>query len=661
MHSSSPAYEDLDLDARVYLDEVICEFEAAFLADPTARLETFLASARGPRERAVLLLELLRVELECRGQLGHTPTAEEYLLRLPDDHLTVHAAFRAPVDRLTGSVLGKYHLTRIIGRGAMGVVYLATDVVVNRQVAVKLFLDASAAPQGHEYLRREAQVIGQLLHPNVVTLFEASEHNGAFFLVLEYVPGGSAASGLSRNGPFNWVVAGRILRDVCRGLAAAHAVGLVHRDIKPANILLVEPGGGSSSGSQGTMPLAKLTDFGLARATGDRACVGTPRYMAPEQVLHGTSDPTTDVYSLGATFFALLTGSAPFHASTLAELQEAHRTAPVPDVRVANPAIPEKCGRIIRRCLAKSPGGRYQAIEPLIADLDDLLAAEDAPRPPRRRYLQAAGLVALTAIVGGFVAQTRPPLPPPEAPARAQAPSGLRVPPCTNAGPWEPLFNGRDLTGWEVRSDKFGAKLTDEGGVCAAKEIGGERVLWLSGQKDLDLSTVRDYENYHLTLEYKWLPPFPAAPNSGILYHCCNFGNKPFQCNEFELWPPDSGRYGGLGHYPTRVDVCLIHQGQFIPGVHTRANVKLNHNWENERGHWNRVDLICVGDSIVHVLNARVVLTLVRSRYHVGDEEKPLTRGRIMLQSHRGGIAFRNIEIRSVDGIPSEFLSTKDD
>jgi eukaryotic-like serine/threonine-protein kinase len=664
MHPSPPTYEDLNLEARVRLDEVIERFEIAFLAGPATRLEGFLGAAQEQNERAVLLLELLCVELECRRRLGQVPTVEEYLLRLPEDAETVWAAFRAPLDGLAGTRLGKYQLTRLIGRGGMGTVYAATDTVVNRQVAVKILSESLATDRrAHEYLLREAQLVGRLLHPNVVTLFEADEVDGVCYLVLEHVSGGSAATSLRHNGPFNWIVASRIILDVCQGLAAAHAVGLIHRDIKPANILLLEPESTSPTSSRNKLPLAKLTDFGLARASEDEARVGTPRYMAPEQFAHGISNVTTDIYSLGATYFTLLSGSAPFEARTLAELQEAHRAAPVPDVRRASSAIPEACARIVRRCLAKSPNERYQTVEQIIADLDSLLNSTEMTWPSRHRYLIAlAGLTALGLVTG--VMMVRPSMP-------TQAPGDRAVSASTRAGPWESLFNGRDFTGWQIRDDN-GVERLDTAALFLVEAIDGEPTVWVSGRDgQFYLATVREYENYHLSLEFCWLPPVPALPNSGVIYHCC-VGEQDVQGHEFDLRPPWSGRYSHffglkpLNSKPdnrdpvrTRVGVGVLHQGQLIPAGVEVADTPLTQNGESEPGKWNRLDLICVGDSALHVLNSKVVLALTRSRLVVGAEEKPLTRGRIMLQSCHGAVAFRRIRIRSVNGIPPEFLSAK--
>lgn len=666
MHSSPLAYDDLDLELRVTLDETIRRFEVAFLADPTTRLEAYLAAAPEPPARAALLLELLGVELECRRRNGQIPTVEEYLSRLAEDAETVRAAFHPSGTDRAGTHLGKYQLTRVIGRGGMGTVYAATDTVVNRPVAVKVLSEALAADRrAHEHLLREAQLVGRLLHPNVVTLFEAGEADGACFLVLEHVSGGSAAARLRRHGPFDWIVASRVVLDVCHGLAAAHAVGLVHRDIKPANILLLEAPITSPVSSRSKLPLAKLSDFGLARAAEDEARVGTPRYMAPEQVADGTSNPATDIYSLGATYFALLTGSPPFEAPTLAELQEAHRTAPVPDARATKPAIPEACARVVRRCLAKSPDERYQTVEQLIADLDSLLARTERPQPSRRRYTALAliGVVALGVVVGIVAVRIGAPARPPDdavpGSAVAQSPGGSAAV-LTKMGSWEPLFTGRDLTGWETR-DNQGALRPDPGSIFTVGAIDGEPVVRVSGTKDLFLTTTRDYENYHLSLEFCWLSPLQATPNSGVLYHC-NFIERHSIGHELELLPPDTGRYTFRNSpIKTRIDVGVLHQGQIVPGGEVSANTPLNHNWENKPGTWNRVDLICVGDAVLHVLNSKVLLALTRSRFTVGTEERPLTRGRIMLQSRRGGIAFQRIRIRSVDGIPPEFLTPNSD
>jgi serine/threonine protein kinase len=236
--------------------------------------------------------------------------------------------------------LGKYVLRRVIGRGGTGVVYEGEDTLLERPVAIKWV--TRGAVQGTEQLAardrllREARWAARLNHPNTVTVYDAGEHDQGVYIAMELVRGQSAYDHL-QCGRFTWREATRIVSEICRGLSAAHAAGLIHRDIKPANILLVDearpatlPKGRSSSSARralarsggdaaGYRPWAKLSDFGLSRSlhynvpvTVEGQVAGTPHYMSPEQIRGEPLDERADIYSLGATYYTLLTGRLPY-------------------------------------------------------------------------------------------------------------------------------------------------------------------------------------------------------------------------------------------------------------------------------------------------------------------------------------------------------------
>jgi serine/threonine protein kinase len=281
-------------------------------------------------------------------------------------------------DPQVGSQLGKYLLTSWLGRGGMGVVYAATDTVLRRPVAIKL-LPAELGEHGpwRRFLR-EARAAARLNHPHVVAIYDAGQHDGTCFLVMELVRGPSAQDLLQARGAMPWREATRLIADVCRGLASAHAVGLIHRDVKPANVLRSPDGAG------------KLADFGLAWAadfsgTSLNGVAGTPQYMSPEQWRGEPLDERSDLYALGSTYYALLVGYPPYRAKSRYQLMWAHCSQAIPNVRDYNPRIPPRCAAIVRRALAKYPAQRYGSATEMLAALEATLAAPDTPR--RRRPL----------------------------------------------------------------------------------------------------------------------------------------------------------------------------------------------------------------------------------------------------------------------------------
>jgi serine/threonine protein kinase len=279
-----------------------------------------------------------------------------------------------------GGRVGKYLLLRRLGRGGMGVVYEARDTLLERRVALKVV--TAAEPEAWRRCLREARAAARLNHPNVAALYEAGQDDGLCYLVMELVPGGSTQDVLSTQGALPWPEATRLVADTCRGLAAAHAAGLIHRDVKPANLM------------RGADGAAKLTDFGLARAAEQAGPSvlsslrggGTPQYMSPEQSRGEPVDPRTDLYSLGATFYALLVGRPPYPGTAPLPLMYAHCSKPVPDPRAARPEVPEGCAAVVRRAMAKYPAQRYPSAAAMLTDLEAVLTTAGQPdRPPDRR------------------------------------------------------------------------------------------------------------------------------------------------------------------------------------------------------------------------------------------------------------------------------------
>jgi serine/threonine protein kinase len=269
--------------------------------------------------------------------------------------------------------LGKYLLKSRLGQGGMGVVYLATDTRLKRDVALKVLAKkmSSNADAVRRFLR-EARVAARLNHPNVVAVYDVDQDDRNCFLVMELVTG-CTTQALLTNGPLPWPEATRIIADSCRGLAAAHDAGLIHRDIKPSNIMRTSDG------------IVKLTDFGLAKVADDSThqnpltrsgtIMGTPHYMSPEQCQGEPVDARSDVYSLGATYYALLTGHPPYVDPQPLQVMFSHCSKPTPDPRSVRADLPTDCSAIVMKALGKNRSDRYASAKEMLAALNDLLAS----------------------------------------------------------------------------------------------------------------------------------------------------------------------------------------------------------------------------------------------------------------------------------------------
>lgn len=293
--------------------------------------------------------------------------------------------------------LGDYRLLKILGRGGMGVVYLAEQKGLQRQVAVKMIRSGILASDAE--VRRfamEARAAAALEHPNIVSVFQSGYLDGHYYFSMEYVPGVDLAK-LIQQAPLSPQVAARYVRDVARAIHHAHRRGVLHRDLKPANVLITPD------------DEIRVTDFGLAKqidtdssVTGSGAAIGTPNYMAPEQA-SGLSDRVrvqSDVYSLGALLFAAITGRAPFCGESVMQtlMQVIHQ--PAPTLRSLAPDAPEDLETIVGKCLEKSPEDRYRSAAELADELDAFLDERPIrarPRPWRTRlwhWLQQVPLIA---------------------------------------------------------------------------------------------------------------------------------------------------------------------------------------------------------------------------------------------------------------------------
>jgi len=276
--------------------------------------------------------------------------------------------------------LGRYEVVRELGKGAMGIVYLAKDPLIGRLVALKTIRaqnqDDEEAKEFQQRFVREAQAAGILNHPSIVTVHDIGqdETTGTSFIAMEYVEGQNLKEVLSQGRPLGFEQIGDIIAQVADALDFAHAKGIVHRDVKPANIILLE-------GLR-----AKITDFGIAKITSGGNLtttgqfLGTPNYMAPEQIKGAPVDGRTDIFSLGICLYECLTRRKPFGGDSLTSISYKIVHENFPPLNEINPQIPDGYSEIVSHCLAKDPSKRYQRGKDLAAALRSVIRGE---RPVR--------------------------------------------------------------------------------------------------------------------------------------------------------------------------------------------------------------------------------------------------------------------------------------
>ena len=265
---------------------------------------------------------------------------------------------------LQRALAGRYVLERRLGRGGMGVVYLARELRLDRRVAIKLLPPERAVqPAARERFLREARTAAQLSHPGIVPIFAVHEVSDFVYFAMAYVDGDTLGRRVRQRGPVPYDTAARLLEEVARALAYAHDRGVVHRDVKPDNILLDLATG-----------RALVSDFGIARVgsgvtTEPQRVVGTAEFMSPEQVLGERVDPRSDLYSLGVVGFFALSGELPFVGPDDMTVLARHVSDPPPPLASVAPGVPPRLAETIERCLAKDPGARFPNGEALAAAL----------------------------------------------------------------------------------------------------------------------------------------------------------------------------------------------------------------------------------------------------------------------------------------------------
>ena len=265
--------------------------------------------------------------------------------------------------------LGRYEITEVLGQGAMGIVYKGVDPKIGRTVALKTLKTAGEIPpdQLAEFQRRfsqEAQSAGRLTHPNIVTIYDVGEEQGLAYIAMEFIKGKALDEYITEKRPFSIDQIVNIMVQICEGLGYAHKNGVIHRDIKPANIVLTDD------------HIAKITDFGIAKITTTSATqtgmvVGTPSYMSPEQITGRGVDNRSDIFSIGAVFYELLTFEKAFPGDNITTVmyRVVHEN-PTP-LSVANMSVPAQFDQILMKALAKNPADRYPDAESMGKDIQN--------------------------------------------------------------------------------------------------------------------------------------------------------------------------------------------------------------------------------------------------------------------------------------------------
>ena len=280
--------------------------------------------------------------------------------------ITFQAEPLAAADPLIGKDVGGYRIIELLGKGGMGRVYKALQISLERIVAIKILSRQYANNAAFiERFRREAMALARLTHPNVVGVYDVGEDGGMYYFSMEYMPGDTVANKISSGRKLPPAEAVPMMMDIARGLTYAEEQGVVHRDIKPENMMLDAAGN------------AKICDLGIAHTISEgpwrntaHGVFGSPHYIAPEQARGQTTDHRADIYSLGASFYRILSGKTLYTGASARELILKHiNDDPVP-IREVDPLLPAELCRVIDKCLCKDLFGRYQSARDVVADLE---------------------------------------------------------------------------------------------------------------------------------------------------------------------------------------------------------------------------------------------------------------------------------------------------
>ncbi|MCS6850187.1 MAG: protein kinase [Gemmataceae bacterium] len=667
------------------------------------------------------------------AELGNPPSVafrtvaelrEELLRRGWLTRYQIEQASRQPIGLL---VVGPYEVLDRLGSGGMGQVYKARHRRLRRIVALKVLdPDPSHDARVTRRFEREAEATAQLSHPHIVTLYEAGQADGIHYLAMEFVEGVTLAQLVETEGPLPLPAACEYIRQAALGLEHAHQLGLIHRDIKPANLLLTGADrlgagrlrGPAPTGGLPTVPgTIKILDFGLALSnrltqglgsdielTQKGELLGTADYIAPEQAMDSHRvDIRADIYSLGCTFYFLLTGQPPFPEGSLAQKLIWHQLSEPNPVESLRREVPPSLAAMVRRMMAKKPADRFQTPADVANALEaylrgqPLAAGRPAPRqrPNRRRVALVAPLVdAVVAFFVGGQIWRRPtpvdnveesePVPSVADPAGGPA-EAAPLAPTRSSGHWTPLFNGVNLAGWEpwFTEESNGrvrvVKEHDPKQVFRVVEEDGQPAIRVSGEVPGALTSRSSFENFHLRLEFKWgrkkWPPYDLGDRRcGLIYHAVESAPAGagawlagLECRiaegqtgtlvlarELNLSVDTEGHLFAV-HGPSAwapyVQYRSLGQKFSIP-LGVPPQVIREADYEFPAGQWNTLEILTCHGASMHRVNGKVNLVVTNTQRWLGLKAEPFQKGRIQLKSEGTEIFFRNILLKPLTQLP---------
>jgi serine/threonine protein kinase len=599
----------------------------------------------------------------------------------------------SPTIEMAAPVKEQYELLHKLGEGGMGAVWLARDTLLHREVAIKKLNAAASHGAGAERFLREAKSAARLNHLNTVAVHHILRERDEISIVMEYVPGGSLDGELRANGAMSWRDATLAIRDAAAGLGAAHAAGLVHRDIKPANLM------------RGARGVVKVADFGLVQARQETSVtiagsvLGTPAYMSPEQCQGRKADARSDLYSLGCTYFALLTRRPPFEAPTSQALLYRHCNESFPSVQEFAADVPDGVCRVISRLTQKDPALRCSSAQELLDELNAILTTPDvshmfagtgdsatvpATAPAgaagkwwrSRRKLLAIALVLVASATIATIFFIRSQQPPavflrPSANAARPVVAAPQVSAATTpdrpSPPTEQSVGSRATTytaDWFSRPEPSGAPLSEEerktGWTCLfdGKSLDGWRgtgnqdparswkvvdgILTGNGPRGVSLASKKSYRDFELTAEWRITP----GGDAGVVFRGTTAWGP-----EYQLYGPTFGGDGQLANVkPSKRTLCSGACFLLYPN---------DEEVERPAGQWNEMRILAVGSHVEHWLNGKKVVEYEigtadwaervskssLARYNVGGSPQ----GAFWVHMTTGALQIRSMKIREIN------------